>query len=98
MVYTTSTTRLARWLGNRLPRNVNELTLKFKVWHIKNYSKKILHNFIITFVRHTKLINMLSAYSRNCLTRNSTSFKPCQRPIFMSSIPRHTTRRLSRCY
>ncbi|KAF9796696.1 hypothetical protein SFRURICE_008106, partial [Spodoptera frugiperda] len=29
------------------------------------------------FVRHTKLIIMLSAYSRNCLTRNSTSFKPC---------------------
>uniref|UniRef100_A0A2H1VVH3 SFRICE_026754 n=1 Tax=Spodoptera frugiperda TaxID=7108 RepID=A0A2H1VVH3_SPOFR len=32
--------------------------------------------FIITFVRHTKLVIMLSAYSRNCLTRNSTSFKP----------------------
>ncbi|KAF9802161.1 hypothetical protein SFRURICE_015201 [Spodoptera frugiperda] len=41
---------------------------------------------------------MLSAYSRIVLTRNSTSFKPCKRLIFMSSIPRHTTRRLSRCY
>ncbi|KAF9799731.1 hypothetical protein SFRURICE_005024, partial [Spodoptera frugiperda] len=39
-----------------------------------------------------------TAYSRKCLTRNSTSFKPCKRLIFMSSIPRHTTRRLSRCY
>uniref|UniRef100_A0A2H1W971 SFRICE_024756 n=1 Tax=Spodoptera frugiperda TaxID=7108 RepID=A0A2H1W971_SPOFR len=35
------------------------------------------YNFIITFVRPSKLIIMLSAYSRNCLTRNSTSFKPC---------------------
>ncbi|KAF9813819.1 hypothetical protein SFRURICE_007974 [Spodoptera frugiperda] len=35
------------------------------------------HYFIVTFVRHTKLIIMLSAYSRTVLTRNSTSFKPC---------------------
>ncbi|KAF9808357.1 hypothetical protein SFRURICE_008410, partial [Spodoptera frugiperda] len=33
--------------------------------------------FVITFVRHTKLMSMLSACSRNCLTRNSTSFKTC---------------------
>uniref|UniRef100_A0A2H1VE43 SFRICE_005086 n=1 Tax=Spodoptera frugiperda TaxID=7108 RepID=A0A2H1VE43_SPOFR len=35
---------------------------------------------------------------RKCLTRNSTSFKPYKRLIFMSSSPRLTTRRLSRCY
>uniref|UniRef100_A0A2H1VK54 SFRICE_035690 n=1 Tax=Spodoptera frugiperda TaxID=7108 RepID=A0A2H1VK54_SPOFR len=35
---------------------------------------------------------MLLAYSRNVLTRNSTSFKPCKRLIFMSSFSRHTTR------
>uniref|UniRef100_A0A2H1VNJ1 SFRICE_014837 n=1 Tax=Spodoptera frugiperda TaxID=7108 RepID=A0A2H1VNJ1_SPOFR len=42
------------------------------------------------FNDETSLIIMLSAYSRNVLTRNSTSFKPCKRLIFMSSISRHT--------
>ncbi|KAF9824186.1 hypothetical protein SFRURICE_002307 [Spodoptera frugiperda] len=38
---------------------------------------------------------MLSAYSRICLTRNSTSFKPSKRLIFMSSIPRQSPRSVS---
>uniref|UniRef100_A0A2H1VGJ4 SFRICE_013437 n=1 Tax=Spodoptera frugiperda TaxID=7108 RepID=A0A2H1VGJ4_SPOFR len=52
------------------------------IFSYKSYSstkyKRLKNNyiFIITFVRHTKLIIMLSAYSRNCLSSNSTSFKP----------------------
>uniref|UniRef100_A0A2H1VCJ9 SFRICE_021778 n=1 Tax=Spodoptera frugiperda TaxID=7108 RepID=A0A2H1VCJ9_SPOFR len=37
---------------------------------------------------------MLSAYSRNRLAMDSTSFKPCLGLIFISSIPRHSPRRV----
>ncbi|KAF9817684.1 hypothetical protein SFRURICE_017388 [Spodoptera frugiperda] len=36
---------------------------------------------------------MLSAYLHDCLTKNWTSFKPCQKLIFM-----YTMLRLSCCY
>ncbi|KAF9822920.1 hypothetical protein SFRURICE_012074 [Spodoptera frugiperda] len=40
-----------------------------------------LYNFIVTFVRHTKLIIMLSASSRNCLTRNSVAARQSPRRV-----------------
>ncbi|KAF9795542.1 hypothetical protein SFRURICE_004914 [Spodoptera frugiperda] len=43
----------------------------------KTFFDQEYYYFIVTFVRHTKLIIMLSAYSCNILTRNSTSFKSC---------------------
>uniref|UniRef100_A0A2H1W214 SFRICE_006192 n=1 Tax=Spodoptera frugiperda TaxID=7108 RepID=A0A2H1W214_SPOFR len=44
--------------------------------------------------RPTNKASLVVAYSRNGVTRNSTSFKPSQR-FMMSSIPRHTTRRVT---
>ncbi|KAF9818688.1 hypothetical protein SFRURICE_011734 [Spodoptera frugiperda] len=43
--------------------------------HVTKLKRQI--KLIITVLRHTKLIILLLVYTRNCLTRNSISFKPC---------------------
>ncbi|KAF9807959.1 hypothetical protein SFRURICE_017131 [Spodoptera frugiperda] len=67
------------WITQRVAPCGNRTRYPLRVSQLPNHrtNRAVNVSIIVTFVRHTKLIIMLSAYSRICLTRNSTSFKTC---------------------